>query len=230
MSNIKRTHPGYYGVATALAVPWYLGLGVSFTFFHGVPVSADAYKLVAAYVPLHYWGAVYLLLGVALFVASSFPKVDHSYVRIVAGLGLVITSFWIVFFMISVFTNQMDAITVIPAWLTIACIEWAAVKEPELGPQRPGPAGPKGTRGPVGEQGETGQTGETGQAGSIGDSGAEGQIGVTGDIGPTGEHGATGEKGEPGPEGHRGPIGDRGAIGDTGAAGGKGLKGDKGSE
>lgn len=134
MSDIRRTHPGYFGVTLACALPWYIGLGVGFTFFKGKPVSASAYELVASYVPLQAWGVAYLTLGLALLIACTIPSVPHTYVRVLTGTGLLFTVFWVINFAVSFAVGKLDVVSVLPAWCTIALVELQAMKEPEDGP------------------------------------------------------------------------------------------------
>lgn len=134
MSDIRRTHPGYFGVTLACALPWYICLGIGFTFFKGKPVSATAYELVASYVPLQAWGVVYLVLGAALLLACTVPRIPHIYVRVLTGTGFLFTVFWILNFIVSLAVGKLDAVSVIPAWCTIALVELQAIKEPVDGP------------------------------------------------------------------------------------------------
>lgn len=131
MSDTRRQHPGYFSVTMALAIPWYLGLGIGFTFAHGKPVDAEVYQLVSTYVPLQLWGIVYLALGAALILSVTKRDIPHIYVRLVTATGLFVTTFWIISYIAALMIGKMDAITVLPAWLTLACVEWAAVIEPE---------------------------------------------------------------------------------------------------
>jgi len=135
VSDIRRSHQGYFGVSLALAVPWYGGLGVAFIAVHGGPVDAQAYDLVASYIPLPYWGLIYLTIGVGLLVSILVASVPHMFVRGFIGAGLVVTVLWWVSFVVSLAMGQLDAITVIPAWALAALVEWHASIEPEHGPK-----------------------------------------------------------------------------------------------
>lgn len=136
MSDIRRTHPGYFSVTLGLALPWYIGLGVCFTFFGNSKLtSATAYDLISSYVPLWIWGIAYLSIGLGLLAAILIRSVRHETIRILTGIGLALTSAWIVCFVISGVIGQLDAASVIPAWCTVACVEWAAMTEPEHGPK-----------------------------------------------------------------------------------------------
>lgn len=132
MSDIRRTHPGLYGVTLAVALPWYGGLGLGFALFPNSELtSARSYEFVASYVPLAVWGWLYLTLSVLLILASTVPRVPQRYVRICIGTGLAFTNFWIFCFIASLFLGQLDAVSVIPAWAAIALVEWRALSEPE---------------------------------------------------------------------------------------------------
>ena len=85
MSGIRRTHPGYFNVTVGLALPWYTGLGIGFTCFHGLAASARAYSVITEYVPLQTWGIVYLALGLTLLASLLVPRVPHAFVRVCCG-------------------------------------------------------------------------------------------------------------------------------------------------
>lgn len=201
MSHIRRTHPGYFSVTVGLALAWYLGLGVAFSLSAGTSAaSSDAYELIVHYVPLSVWGAVYLLLGGILLVTILVPGAPHIIVRYCCGIGLMLTFSWLAFFTIALATGKMDLISVIPAWLLCACVEWAALTEPETGPQHPGPPGERGSagrRGTTGERGAPGEKGDPGMPGVKGATGARGATGGEGDEGQEGREGRAGRKGRP---------------------------------
>lgn len=118
-----------------MALPWYLGLGLGFLLYEGTLSGRDSktYALVSAYVPLTAWGVIYLLLGTALLVSLLVKEVPHIYVRICCGIGLMLTTFWFALYTVALVTGRMDLIAVMPAWATVACVEWAAFREPTQG-------------------------------------------------------------------------------------------------
>jgi hypothetical protein len=178
MSDIRRTHPGYFGVTLGLSLFWYIGLGVGFTFSHGtISARSKVYGLIGAYIPLQAWGVIYLVLGATLLTAILNPRISHQVVRVCCLLGLLLTTFWLALFLYALAAHKMDLISVIPAWLTVALVEWSAFREPERGPMR---RGPPGTQGPPGIMGEQGVQGETGIQGHEGEQGAPGKTGPDG--------------------------------------------------
>lgn len=137
MSDIRHTHPGYFSVTLGLALPWYIGLGIGFSLYEHTLSGQESrtYDLISAYVPLQAWGAIYLLLGTTLLISLLSKKVPHIYVRICCGLGLMLTTFWFALYIVALATGRMDLIAVMPAWATVACVEWAAFREPQEGPK-----------------------------------------------------------------------------------------------
>jgi hypothetical protein len=131
MSDIRRTHPGYFRVTLGLSLTWYLGLGIGFVVFHGEASKSATNRLVEAYVPLLAWGFVYLVLGFILLATIFVRGVPHTVVRVCTGVGLVCTTFWLTTYIISAFQGHLHLVSVIPAWATICLVEWAALTEPE---------------------------------------------------------------------------------------------------
>lgn len=135
MSESRKVHPGLFRVVIGLAIPWYIGLGIGFTFFTGTKLtSATTYDLVSKHIPLQFWGGSYLMLGTAMCIATLVPKIPHFYVKLLSGIGLVMTTTWIATFIFSIFLDKLDTISVLPAWTMIAMVEWAALNEPYRGP------------------------------------------------------------------------------------------------
>jgi hypothetical protein len=131
MSDIRRTHPGYFRVTLGLALTWYISLGAGSVIFHAEASRSATNKLVEAYVPLLAWGFIYLALGVALLAAITVRRVPHVVVRVCTGTGLVLSCFWLTTFVISALEGRLHLVSVIPAWATLCLVEWAALNEPE---------------------------------------------------------------------------------------------------
>lgn len=131
---MRTEHPGYYGVVIGAALPWYMGLGLVFTFLSGEIRHSRDYDLAFAYVPVEAWGALYLLLGVTLAIAATVPKVPHIYVRALMGVGWLCTFFFEVTFCLTLITNGLDTPTILAAWGTILVVEFKAIVEPERNP------------------------------------------------------------------------------------------------
>jgi hypothetical protein len=135
VSGIRSTHPGYYKVTFGLSVTWYIALGTSFILLgHGVQ-AATTYKIVSAYVPLPIWGAAYLVLGGFLLTAILIRSVPHTIVRICCGVGLGLTAFWLIAFVVTLAVGKLHGVMLIPALATIGLTEWATITEPENGPK-----------------------------------------------------------------------------------------------
>lgn len=135
MSDIRHTHPGYFQVITGLAIPWYMGLGVGFYIGGSTLVASNskAYHLIDAYIPLRAWAVIYFALGLALLISASAPSVPHGYVRVCCGIGLTLTIFWLSVWIVALLLGRMDLIAVIPAFTAILFVEFAALREPQMG-------------------------------------------------------------------------------------------------
>lgn len=134
MSNIRREHPGYYGVVIGAALPWYFGLGVIFTFLHGEIARSADYKLALAYVPLTGWGIWYMALGTALAIAGTVPRVPHKYVRALMSIGWFCTCYFLVTFVVTLVDHGLATPTIVVAWLTLLVVEYKAIFEAESNP------------------------------------------------------------------------------------------------
>lgn len=134
MSKIRTQHPGYWGVALGLSIPWYSGLGLGLLLLSEQYLRVYDYEIISRYIPLHFWGALYLFIGLGLFLSATIPKISHKLVRLFAGLGLCVTVFWLVAFVITVALGQVSAYLLIPPFLTIALIEYRTVVEAETNP------------------------------------------------------------------------------------------------
>ena len=131
MSNIRRTHPGYYRVTMAYALLWYCGLGVTFLLLPERDTLIGTYDVITALLPVWEWGVLYITIGVTLAVTASIPTVPHSYVRACLSLGFVLGVFWVIALLIAAFDGQTGAFTRLPAWTTLSVIGYAALIEPE---------------------------------------------------------------------------------------------------
>ncbi len=134
MSNTRHDHPGYYGVILGAALPWYMGLGAIFTFYGSHVDSDPDYDTALTYVPIQAWGAFYLLLGVALFLASTIPRVPHGYVRFLMAVGWCCTFYFEVLFIATLIIQGLETPTIIAAWGTILIVEFKAIVEPTSNP------------------------------------------------------------------------------------------------
>lgn len=132
MSNIRLMHPGYWGVVLGLSIPWYMGLGAGLLLLSEQYLMVYDYEIISRYIPLHFWGALYLFIGLGLFLSATIPKIPHKFVRIFAALGLCVTVFWLVAFIITVALGELSAYLLIPPFLTVALIEYRAVIESEV--------------------------------------------------------------------------------------------------
>jgi hypothetical protein len=134
MSNIRTEHPGYFGVCLGLSLCWYIGIGVGLLLLPHIYHITLGYKEVAQYMPLFFWGVLYLITGVGLLLSASVKRVPHIYVRMFAGLGFSITLFWLIAFIITFFAGHQAAYLFLPPFSAILLMEFQAVVEPSSNP------------------------------------------------------------------------------------------------
>lgn len=134
MSDIRKNHPGYYGVCMAIGLIWYTGTGIGLLIDQSAYKSFFDYRFVDKHISLTYWALLYLTLGLGLVLSASIPKIPHVWVRGFTTAGMALTVFWLAGFIISLIMGHRMAYVLIPPFAAIALTEYRAIVENDTNP------------------------------------------------------------------------------------------------
>ncbi|HEY8740935.1 MAG TPA: hypothetical protein VIN56_10125 [Candidatus Dormibacteraeota bacterium] len=132
MSNVRRDHPGYFGVLMAIA-GFYLYNGLGFLLYPARFTSSPAYDVLRAILPLKAWGVVLFALGLWLVFAIQF--LPHRWVRRAVAVNLMLDVLWTLGFLYGQFVlGDVQGFTIVSSWGAFAFVEYRALIEPAVNP------------------------------------------------------------------------------------------------
>lgn len=128
MANLRNDHPHLYRQLVRKSL-LHIGLGLGLILSPPIESNSLTTTLLTKY-GLDLFGAIFVILGAAIFVSTFYNKQNYIWVRRTLWLNFYHDLMWLIVLVISAANDKGAGITIIALWIYLLSHIWATIHDP----------------------------------------------------------------------------------------------------